>query len=64
MTAGACGGCSQHRTDSLIRLGLNPDKWDLLVALAGNPNVGKSTVFNAMGVTVCFLVTQVWRLLT
>ena len=48
MTAGACGGCSQHRTDSLIRLGLNPDKWDLLVALAGNPNVGKSTVFNVL----------------
>ncbi len=44
----ACAGCTQHRTDSLVRLGLSPDKWDYLVALAGNPNTGKSTVFNAL----------------
>ncbi|MGD8287377.1 MAG: ferrous iron transport protein B [Gemmatimonadota bacterium] len=43
-----CASCAQHRAHSLIRLGLSPDKWDYLVALAGNPNTGKSTVFNAL----------------
>ncbi len=37
-----------HRRQQLVRLGLSPDRWDYLVALAGNPNVGKTTVFNAL----------------
>ena len=41
-------GCSAQRAQNLVRLGLNPDRWDYLVALAGNPNVGKTTVFNAL----------------
>jgi ferrous iron transport protein B len=34
--------------EELVQLGLQPGKWDILVALAGNPNTGKSTVFNAL----------------
>ncbi len=39
---------SPKRKEDLVPLGLQPDRWDFLVALAGNPNTGKSTVFNAL----------------
>ncbi len=45
--AAACRGCG-NREESLVQLGVSPGKWDYLVALAGNPNTGKSTVFNAL----------------
>lgn len=42
----ACATCPVHNTGNLKRLGINMDKFDYVVALAGNPNTGKSTVFN------------------
>jgi ferrous iron transport protein B len=46
-TPSACAGC-QHHAGNLVKLGVNMDKFDYVVALAGNPNTGKSTVFNAI----------------
>jgi ferrous iron transport protein B len=44
----ACERCPAYRPGALKRLGLDLDEWDYVVALAGNPNTGKSTVFNAL----------------
>lgn len=41
-----CETCPVHNTGNLKRLGINMDKFDFVVTLAGNPNTGKSTVFN------------------
>ena len=45
----ACGGCSSNCGSAhLTKLGVKFDKFDYVVALAGNPNTGKSTIFNAL----------------
>ena len=44
----ACEACPAHHAGNLIKLGINMSKWDYVVALAGNPNTGKSTVFNSL----------------
>jgi ferrous iron transport protein B len=43
-----CAGCPVHHAGNLVRLGVSMKSWDFVVALAGNPNTGKSTVFNAL----------------
>ena len=47
-TAPGCRTCSANRSANLQQLGIAPGDWDYIVALAGNPNTGKSTVFNAL----------------
>ena len=47
LAAEPCRGCD-IRAESLVRLGISPGRWDYLIALAGNPNTGKSTVFNEL----------------
>ncbi len=46
--AAACATCPMYNGAQLTRLGINMSDWDYIVALAGNPNTGKSTVFNAL----------------
>jgi ferrous iron transport protein B len=44
----SCEACPMHNAANLMKLGLDMEDWDYAVALAGNPNTGKSTVFNAL----------------
>ena len=46
MTGDNCETCPAHA--SLAQMGIKIDRFDRVVALAGNPNTGKSTVFNAL----------------
>ncbi len=41
-----CESCPVHNTGNLKTLGIDMNSFDFVVALAGNPNTGKSTVFN------------------
>ena len=44
----ACETCPLYNTAALKKLGISMESWDYVVALAGNPNTGKSTIFNAI----------------
>lgn len=46
LTTSACDTCPVNA--HLAQMGLKLDHFDRVVALAGNPNTGKSTVFNAL----------------
>jgi Fe2+ transport system protein B len=48
VTNSACEGCDLNQASNLKKLGINIENNDYVVALAGNPNTGKSTVFNAL----------------
>ncbi len=43
-----CATCPLFNNAQLVKLGISMENFDYIVALAGNPNTGKSTVFNAL----------------
>lgn len=46
MQPSPCETCPAHNAGNLVKLGIDMTEFDYVVALAGNPNTGKSTVFN------------------
>jgi Fe2+ transport system protein B len=48
LPASDCETCPVHHRANLLKLGVDMTDWDFVVALTGNPNTGKSTVFNAL----------------
>ena len=43
-----CENCPAYNPGNLKKLGINTENVDYIIALAGNPNTGKSTVFNSL----------------
>ncbi len=43
-----CNNCPHYSTSGLKKMGIEIGDSDYIVALAGNPNTGKSTVFNTL----------------
>ncbi|MCB0729510.1 MAG: 50S ribosome-binding GTPase [Ignavibacteriae bacterium] len=41
-----CENCPVHNISNLVKLGVDMVGYNYIVALAGNPNTGKSTIFN------------------
>ncbi len=48
ITPEVCAACPAHNVANLRKLGVDMRDADFVVTLAGNPNTGKSTVFNAI----------------
>ena len=44
----SCANCPIHNKTALKKLGVDMTDFDFVIALSGNPNTGKSTVFNSL----------------